>query len=834
MDALLQDFRYGVRMLRKSPGFAAVAVLTLALGIGANTAMFSTLYGLVLRPLPYADSSRLVMLWDSNRKTGQKHILVMEGSFPILRSQAKSFEDLAEFGSTNFGNDMYYERLWGTEERVAVDGVTPPFFSILKVAPLLGRTFTSSEGVATRNEENWESAHLAILSYAYWRQHYGASSDAIGKAITLNEFGEKRQYTIVGVMPKGFDFPYPLDTGKPDLWINDSMVAGEFSPGNDLQVLGRLKPGVSLAQAQAEINTIADRIRADYPNYYKDEEVSVVPLSSELIRDVRSALWVLLAAFTFILLIGCANVGNLLLVRAVSREKEMAIRATLGARRWVLIRQMLVEGMLLALAGGALGLLLAYGSLRALVALLPQSIYIPRLDSVALDARMLVFAAGLSVIAAGVFSVLPSLRLARPNLNETLKSGSARKSPPAHSVLRRPGSVLLAVEVSLALVLLTGTLLMLRSMQNFLAVNGQFQPERLLSLDVDIDNSYLSSLGGRDRVRILLEQFEQRIADMPGVQAAALSDRFPPVRTHHSSDEFKADDGGGLIAEGFQPAEMHIVTPGYFNMMDMSLLRGRWLADSDGSGTLPVAVINEAMAERYWHDRNPLGLKLQPRRSYSGKPLSYTIVGIVHEPKRFASGETPDPAVYLPYAQMPVPFSSVVVRTAGETKGLGAAMRSAALQIAPGHMFVGQVQSGEELISKSSATRRFTSQLLSAFSGLALVLASVGIYGLISYYATQRTHEIGIRMALGAQRADVMVLVLKEGMLIVGLGMVIGIVAAEGFARSLASLLYGVSAMDLASFAAAAAVLMTVAVAAFWIPALRAMRIEPMEALRYE
>ena len=834
MDTLLQDFRYGLRMLGKAPGFAAVAMLTLALGIGANTAMFSTLYGLVLRPLPYADSSRLVMLWDSNRKTGQKHILVMEGSFPILRSQAKSFEDMAEFGSTNFGSDMYYERLWGTEERVAVDGVTPPFFSILKVAPLLGRTFTASEGVATRNGENWESAHVAILSYTYWRQHYGASSEVIGKAITVNQFGEKRQYTIVGVMPKGFDFPYPLDTGKPDMWIDDSMAAGEFSSGNDLQVLGRLKPGVSLAQAQAEINIIADRIRADYPNYYKDEEVSVVPLSSELIRDVRSVLWVLLAAFTFILLIGCANVGNLLLVRAVSREKEMAIRATLGARRWVLIRQMLAEGMLLALAGGALGLLLAYGSLRALVALLPQSIYIPRLDSVALDTRMLVFAAGISVVAAGVFSVLPSLRLARPNLNETLKSGSARKSPRAHSVLRRPGSVLLVVEVSLALVLLTGTLLMLRSMRKFLAVNGQFQPERLLSLGVDIDNTYLSSLGGRDRVRILLEQFEQRIADMPGVEATALSDRFPPVRTRHSSDEFQADNGGGLIAENFQPAEMHVVTPGYFDMMDMMLLRGRWLADSDGSGTLPVAVINEAMAERYWHDRDPLGLKLKPRRSYSGKPPSYTIVGIVHEPKRFASGETPDPAVYLPYAQMPMPFSSVVVRTAGETKGLAAAIRSAALQIAPGHMFVGQVESGEELISQSSATPRFMSQLLIAFSGLALVLAIVGIYGLISYYTTQRTHEIAIRTALGAQRADVIALVLREGMLIVGLGIAIGILAAEGFAKSLASLLYGVSAMDLASFAAAAAVLMMVALAACWIPARRAMLIEPMEALKYE
>ena len=333
VETLIQDLRYALRMLRKAPGFTAVAVLTLALGIGANTAMFSTIYGLVLRPLPYVNSSRLVMLWDSNRKTGQKHILVMEGSFPTLRSQAKSFEEMAEFGSTNFGNDMYYERLWGTEERVAVDGASPSLFSALRVAPVLGRTFAASEGVAIKNGENWESPHVAILSYAYWRQHYGASPDVIGKTITVNQFGEKEQYTIVGVMPKGFDFPYPLDTDKPDMWTCDSIEPGEFSPGNDLQVLGRSKPGVSLPQAQAEINTIADRIRAEYPEY-KDEEVSMVPLSSELIRDVRSVLWVLLAAFTFILLIGCANVGNLLLVRAVSREREMAIRATLGAGRW--------------------------------------------------------------------------------------------------------------------------------------------------------------------------------------------------------------------------------------------------------------------------------------------------------------------------------------------------------------------------------------------------------------------------------------------------------------------------------------------------------------------
>jgi predicted permease len=833
MSALMQDLKHGLRVLAKAPGFTAVAVLTLALGIGANTAMFSALYGLVFRSLPYRNASRLVMLWDSNRRTGLKHIPVMEGSFAILQSQAKSFEGMAAFTSADLRGGLLATRRWGTEERVAAAGVSPQFFSVLGVAPLLGRTFTASEGVAVAKDNRWQLAHVAILSYAYWRQHYGANADVIGKTITLNKFGDKRQYTIVGVMPNGVDFPYPLGPNKPDIWTNAALIQTSLG-GNDLEVVGRLKAGASLAQAQAEIHTIADRIRAQYPKDYKDEDVSVVPLSSELIRDVRSILWVLLAAFGFILLIGCANVGNLLLVRAVSREKEMAIRATLGAGRLAVIRQMLVEGMLLALAGGALGLLLAYGSLRAFLALLPQTIYIPRLDSVALDSRMLIVAGLLSVCAAGVFSVLPSLRLARPNLNETLKSGSARKLPPGHSVLRRPGSVLLVVEVSLALVLLTGTLLMLRSMQKLLSVNGHFQPERLLSMRVDIDNAYLQPLQDLEPVRIHFQQFEQRLAALPGVEAVALTESFPPVAHQHSSQQFKADGGGGAIAQGFEPADYHVVTPTYFDMMGMTLVRGRWFADSDVPGSLPVAVINEAMAKTYWRDTDPLGVKVQPWWRETEKKISYEIVGIIREPKEFGTGETPLPAVYLDYAQVPLPHLSVIVRTRANPKGIGSAMRDAVLQVVPGHMFVGQVQTGNELISESSAQPRFTTQLLAAFSSLALLLAVVGIYGLISYYTSQRTHEIGVRIALGAQRADVMRLVLKEGMGLAGLGIAAGIVVSYGFAKSLTSLLYGVSATDFSSFAAAAVLFSFVALTASYIPARRAMRIEPMEALRYE
>jgi putative ABC transport system permease protein len=500
---------------------------------------------------------------------------------------------------------------------------------------------------------------------------------------------------------------------------------------------------------------------------------------------------------------------------------------------------MLVEAMLLALAGGALGLWLAYGSLRAFLAALPQSIYIPRLDSVALDVRMLVLAAGLSVLAAGVFSVLPSLRLARPSLDETLKSGSARKSSLARSVLRRPGSALLVVEVSLALVLLTGALLMLRSMQKLLAVNSQFRPNRLLSMKVDIDSAFMNKAYREslpdDVVRIPFEQFEQRIMALPGVEGVALADGFPPVAHQPNWEQFKANGGGGLIANEFQPADMHIVTPEYFDIMGVRLLRGRWFAESDVSGALPVAVVNEAMTETYWPNRGPLGVSVKPKFRLTDQDVGYTIVGIVREPKQFGSGETPTPAVYLAYSQvLPPSFVSAIVRTTGEPQGLAAAMRNAALQIIPGHMLVGQVQTGDELISESGARPRFTTQLLTTFSSLAVLLAVVGIYGLISYYTSRRTHEIGIRMALGAQRGDVMRLVLKEGMLLAGLGVAAGMVASYGFARSLASLLYGVSTMDFSSFAAAAVLFFIVAMAACGIPARGAMGIEPIEALKYE
>lgn len=834
MESLLRDVHFALRMLRKSPGFAAVVILTLALGIGANTAIFSVLYGIVLRPLPYHNPSQLVMLWDSNRKTGLKHIPVIEGSYPIFQREAKCFDSLAAFGADTSSDDMLSPTLWGTDEHVSAIGATWQLFSVLQVAPILGRPFLPSEAVATVKGDQWQYAHRAILSYAFWREHYGASPDVIGKSLNLDEFGMQEQYTIVGVMPKGFDFPYPLYPTKPDIFLNMALQRPTFAGGNDLQILARLKPGVSLAQAQAEVDTVADHIRAEYPKYYKDEYVSVVPLSGELIRNVRSLLWVLLAAFTFILLIGCANAGNLLLVRAVSREKEIAIRATLGAGRIALIRQLLVEALLLGFAGGALGFLLACAALRVFLAVLPASIYVPRLDAVALDFRVLIVVAAFSVLAVSVFSVLPSLRFARPNLDQTLKSGSFRRQAPQHFLFRRPGSALLIFEVSLALVLLTGTVLMLRSTEKLLAVNSRFQPEHLLSMQVQLSNAYIVPLPDDASAFLLFQQFEQRVHAFPGVESIALADGLPLKRHAGSTNTVKADSGGGPISEAFQPATMRVVTAPYFPMMGMSLLRGRWFEDSDGPKSLPVAVINEAMAKAYWPNRDPLGLKVKPFWRFTMKQVDCTIVGVVREPKQFATGDNPYPSVYLDYSQVQLFGFTALVRTAGTPQGIATAMRDAALKIVPGQTFVGPVKTGDELIAQSSATPRFTTQVLTAFGGLALLLATIGIYGLMSYYTSQKFREIGIRMALGAQRPDVMRLVLKEGMILAALGIAAGIFASYGFARSLSSLLYGVSTSDFSSFAIAAVLFLLVALAACYIPARRATHVDPMVVLRYE
>jgi putative ABC transport system permease protein len=834
LEDIAHDVRYGLRVLRKNPGFAAVTILTLALVIGANSAIFSAIYTLVFRRLPYKDPNQLVTIWDSNHHTGVDHIPLMEGSYPILHERAKSFSGMAAFadGASSY-NNMFQPRIWGTEERVVEVGCTSELFPLLGVSPFLGQSFDPRDDVNNDPNAYPPPRRSAILSYTFWQEHYGASPDAVGKTLSVNDLGLRFDYTVVGVMPASFDFPYPLRPAKPEIWFQLGIQNSPFHPGNLLQVVARLQPWANLRMAQAELDTIADGIRREHAKYYANEYVTAFPLQSELIRDARPILWALFAALSFVLLIGCANIGNLMLMCAVSREKEMAVRVSLGAGKLALLRQMLVETTLLSLSGGALGFLLAHWCLRVIVARIPVSIYIPRANSVALESGVLVCCVAASVVAAALFSLLPSLRLARPDLNRVINAATAAPDRPAISIFRRPGSLLLISEVSLAVVLLTGTVLLAKSLKRLIDVNLHFQPEHLLVMDWSFSNAFILAHESDSVYAAAFSQLEQAVEGMPGVKSVAFAEGFP-FGNGPDTQQFKADGGGGPIAQSYQPAESHVVSPGFFEMMGMTLERGRWIADSDGPKALPVAVINQPMAERYWPGVEPLGQRVQPYFRYSDKPISYVVVGIVHEPQRFGSGGAPRPAVYLASAQALLSFSSILVRTSADPQSLAGPLRNAALNLPPGQMFVSQVHTGDDLVSDSSARSRITVILLGSFAGLALMLGMIGIYGLISYYTAQRTREIGIRMALGATPLKVLRLVLRDGMSLVALGLGFGLIFGYGFARSLASLLYATSPNDFVSFAAAAIIFALVAFAACYVPARRATRVDPMVALRHE
>ena len=823
LDSLRQDLRFAVRSLRRSPAFALVAILTLALVIGASTAIFSALYGLVFRRLPYAEPGRLVMLWDSNVKNGGEHLPVMESAFPTFEQEARSFEAMAPYVPPSPKNDMFASRLWGTEERISMAACTQQLFPVLGIAPVLGRAFVSADAISG-------SPRVAILTHDFWRRHYGGRPDAVGETLSLNFAGEKYGYTIVGVMPQAFEFPFPLVREKADVWVNFRFSLGRFLPSNSLTVVARLRKGATLRQAQAEIDTINSRIEREHRKYYEGERTSVVSLESELIRDVRTVLWVLVAAIGSLVLIGCANIGHLLLVRAVSRERDYALRAALGAGRAALVRGAFTEVALLAVAGGSLGLLLASWGVRAFLALLPASLYIPRLDVVALDWRLLVVSAVVSIGATACFGLLPALRVLRPDLNPFLKSGARTERGPA-SVFRRPGSVLLISEVCLTLVLLTATVMLARSLRALLEANERFQPERLVTLDVSFSNAAVRSLPDFQALKVsLLTEFEQRVAAMSGVRSVAAAESFP---LSASSVSFRLDGGAAPSATALDEAELHVVTPNFFRTMASSVLRGRSFADSDGPGAGPVAVINEAMARRHWPDVDPVGHRIGSLH-YTDRWVYYQIVGIVKDPDRFGKGDAARPALYLSLLQVPLSHLSLIVRTSGDPRPLAGMLRPAALQISPGYMMVSDVRTGEEIVSEASARLHFASMLLAALSGVALLLAVVGIYGLLAYYTAQRTHEMGVRVALGATRGGIVRLVLRQGMSLAGAGVLAGTAVAVAFARSMTSMLYHVAPMEPATFVGAAAFLLIVALFACYVPACRAAKVDPIVALRDE
>jgi predicted permease len=821
LEQLWQDMRYALRALSKSPGFAAIAILTLALGIGANTSLFSVVNGVLLNPLPYPYSDQVVTAANWFPGFGESSI-----SYPDFLDWVRlnhTFSSLAAYRQSSFNLTGQ-----GDAERVSAMEISASFFSLLSVDPIIGRGFSSAE-------DQLGGPPAVILSGGFWKTKFGSSSDILGKALSL----DGTDFTVVGVIPENFyfccetidfrlsDVYVPIGVSR-DPWMRDRRI----TPG--VRAVGRMKQGVTLAQARADIDGVARNLAAAYPDIEKGVGIVVTPLQQVMVHDIRPFLLVLLAAVGFVLLIACVNVANLLLARSTGRGREFAIRAALGASRSRVVRQLLTESVLLAMAGGALGLLLAWWGTRAALAALPGAL--PRSNDVRLDPRVLLFTLIVSLFAGILFGLAPAIRTARPDLHETLKEGGRGAS----GVRYRTQSIFVIVETALAVVLLIGTGLTIRTLVSLWSVNPGFDSHNVLSFSVGFPPSLSSA--DANAIRASLRQFTDKIASVPGVGAVSVSNGAIPLN-HESALVFWREGQAQPATEASMPfALWYRVGPDYLKVMKIRLLRGRFLTAQDDANSPGVCVIDEDFARKFFGNEDPLGKRLNFDLVYT-EPLQ--IVGVVAHVKQYGLDETVNSPVqaqfYMPLMQLPddqlktlaSSTTGFIIRTQGSPDAFASAVRDAlrefnskAVLYAPETM--------DQIISQSLAARRFAVILLAVFAALALVLASIGIYGVISYIVGQRTHEIGIRMALGAQRSHVLKIVLGQGARLALLGVVIGLAAAAGLTRLMGTILFGVSATDPLTFAAVAIVLTLIALAACYIPARRAVRLDRVVALRYE
>jgi len=815
LESSIQDLRYGLRMLAKNPGFTAVAVLTLALGIGANTAIFSVVDAVVLRPLPYKDPDRLVMVKERIPLVTPEPIPVCAPDVVQFQRQNQVFESVAAFRSGQF--DLSGE---GEPERITAERVNASLFSLLGVQPLVGRAFTA--------DEDQPGHSLAILSYALWKRRFGANPDAVGRTVRL----DRQAYTVIGVMPRSFVFPLRgMDQGDAaDVFVPMAFTRDELSDEGDnfnYSVLARLKPGIGLARANADADTIAYRILQTYPPQFRDRiklGAVALPLSGQVVGGVRTLLLLLLGAVGFVLLIACANIANLVLTRAAHRQREIAVRLALGAGRLRLLRQLAAENLLLALAGAGLGLVLAFAIMQGLVRWMPVNI--PRVHAIGLDLAVLAFTLTLAVLAGLVFGVVPALAASRTDLNSTLKEGGrSAQQGPQHHHLR---SVLVVAEVALSLVLLVGAGLLVRSFERVLATQPGFQPEHILTASLSLPEA----LYKQEQIRSFYRDLMARLQELPGVKAVGASTDLPlQAGWNHvfTPEGYQTPHGAGLNV-----CYHSVILGDYLRTMGVPLLRGRYFTEQDTPASTAVLIVSESLAKRYWPNLDPIG-----KRLHWGPPESkdawLTIVGVVGDVKQGPLDAPTIQHTYESYAQHDVPANTlnVAVRAAGDPASLASALRAAVWGL-DRQLAVADVRTMSQVISESTAPRRFNLCLLLAFAALAVALAGIGIYGVLSYSVAQRTHEIGIRMALGAQRGEVLRLVVGQGLLHLGLGIAIGIAGALALTRFLASLLYEVRATDPVTFVAVSAILTGIALLASYVPARRATKVDPMVALRYE
>jgi putative ABC transport system permease protein len=801
MDILLQDLRFAIRMLIKRPGFTTVVVLALALGIGANSAIFTVVNTILLQPLPYEDPERLMLLWGSQPQIGHE-----AASFPDFvdwRAQNESFEQLAAYTTASFNLTGS-----GEPERVTGGRTTAELFSILRVQPVVGRSFVA-------DEMRPGSGHVAMVSYGMWQRRWGGDPQAVGTSIELNA----EAYTVVGILPKNFRSPSDIDVWTPlAIDVNQTGRRADF-----LLVIGRLKPEITLPQAQSEMTAIAARLEQQYPNTNAGWTIALVPLHEQLVKKIRPTLLVLLGAVGFVLLIACANVANLLLARAGSREKEIAIRDALGAGRIRLVRQLLTESLVLALIGGICGLILAQWGLDLLLSLNPPDI--PKVGKIGIDTRVFLFTLGVSFLTGLGFGIVPALQLSRTDLNQSLKEGGRGTAGVSR---RKARSILMVSEVALTLVLLVGAALMMESFVRLLKVDPGFRPDHLLTMRLSLPPSKYKE---NAKTAGFYQQLMERTGALPGVLSAAIANSLPVA-------------GGGPMwsfnVEGEPPpppdvvvdANVRIVSPNYFGTLGIGLVRGRLLTERDGPDSPLVIVINETMARRYWPDQDPIGKRI----AFDGTAQQQywrEIVGITADVKHEGLDANELTAVYVPFAQRPNASMILIARTSVEPASLAAAVRNEVLSLDRDQP-VYQIRTMDDVISTSVAQPRFSMLLLGIFASGAMILAAIGLYGVMSYSVTERTKELGVRLALGARKQDVLRLVVGQGMLLVGLGLAAGLAGAFALTRLMTGLLYGISATDPLTFAIIPVFLAMVGLAACYIPARRATKVDPLTALRYE
>ncbi len=813
METLLKDFRYGVRMLMKRPGFTAVAIIALALGIGANTAIFSVINAVILKPLPFSDPDRLIRVYETDKHRGLTQGSASYPDFADWRDQNHVFERIAAFHDSG-------PVLTGGDDAVRLQGavVSADLFALLGATPVLGRTFLPEE------DKPGDSGRVVILSYGLWQRQFNSDPNILGRSLTLDSVN----HSVVGVMPAGFQFP--ISNEPVELWTTfaaesqgaDAMTAQRGA--HYLRVIARLKPDVAISQAQSEMDTIASRLEQQYPDENSHRGVYVVGALEDLVGDVRPALLLLLGAVGCVLLIACANVANLLLARATTRHKEMAIRAALGASRMRVVRQLLTESVTLSLAGGALGLLVALWATDLFVALSGDDL--PRATGIRLDGGVLLFTLAVSVLTGVIFGLVPAIQSSRPDLSESLKEGGRSSTDGARRNTIR--SVLVVFEVAIAIVVLVCAGLLIESLRRLQNINPGFNSKNVLTLKMGLPDVKYTTEKQVAFYRELLE----RINALPGVARASA---VLPLPLGGDRVRVSFETEGRPMAQGDLPtAELRTIGMDYFAAMGIPLVKGRDFTARDNGKAPGVIIVNSAFVEKFFPGEDPIGKHIKPGISFDeNEPPMREIVGVVGNVRHLKLDAAEDAEFYAPHAQIPFDSMTIVVKSENDPRGLSGAIQQEVSAIDK-DLPVFEIKTLDDYVAGAVARPRFNTLLLAIFAGLALVLTAVGLYGVMSYAVAQRTHEIGIRMALGAQSSDVLKLVVSQGMLLTLIGVAIGLVAAFALTRLMSSLLYGVSATDPLTFVIVAATLSAVALAACWLPARRATKVDPMVALRYE